>query len=257
MFVIAAVGAREASPASTAIVPCRRSPVSCFLFSSLVRVFRAREALRKQVAVSSGTCAEHGCVKCTSAGGARGIGTADIARSGAGMLAARSMKGDERDERDAVHWDAVEEATELLADEQYHAALAVLRDLLKKDPTNPYAFFFLGQALYEVGEVEASRDAYRAALVLAPKHLGARIALTHVLRKLGEHREAIQEGLLAVEQAPTDADALYAAGMAFFARGDKVSARRYLEAFLHARPELEVRLEVEAVLDAMAREESN
>jgi RNA polymerase sigma-70 factor (ECF subfamily) len=30
-----------------------------------VRIFRAREALRKQVARSCGTCAEHGCVDCT------------------------------------------------------------------------------------------------------------------------------------------------------------------------------------------------
>lgn len=30
-----------------------------------VRVFRAREALRKQVARSCGTCATHGCVDCT------------------------------------------------------------------------------------------------------------------------------------------------------------------------------------------------
>jgi RNA polymerase sigma factor (sigma-70 family) len=30
-----------------------------------VRVFRAREALKKRVAQSCGTCAEHGCVNCT------------------------------------------------------------------------------------------------------------------------------------------------------------------------------------------------
>lgn len=30
-----------------------------------VRVFRAREALRKQVVASCGTCAEHGCVDCS------------------------------------------------------------------------------------------------------------------------------------------------------------------------------------------------
>lgn len=30
-----------------------------------VRVFRARDALRKQVARSCGTCAEHGCLDCT------------------------------------------------------------------------------------------------------------------------------------------------------------------------------------------------
>jgi RNA polymerase sigma-70 factor (ECF subfamily) len=30
-----------------------------------VRVFRAREALRRQVVRSCGTCAEHGCIDCT------------------------------------------------------------------------------------------------------------------------------------------------------------------------------------------------
>lgn len=33
--------------------------------NAAVRVFRAREALRKQVARSCGSCAEHGCVDCT------------------------------------------------------------------------------------------------------------------------------------------------------------------------------------------------
>lgn len=33
--------------------------------NAAVRVFRAREALRKQVALSCGTCAEHGCLDCT------------------------------------------------------------------------------------------------------------------------------------------------------------------------------------------------
>jgi RNA polymerase sigma factor (sigma-70 family) len=39
--------------------------------NAAVRVFRAREALRKQVARSCGTCAEHGCLDCTCEG-ARG-----------------------------------------------------------------------------------------------------------------------------------------------------------------------------------------
>ena len=33
--------------------------------NAAVRVFRAREALRKQVTKSCGTCAEHGCVDCS------------------------------------------------------------------------------------------------------------------------------------------------------------------------------------------------
>jgi RNA polymerase sigma factor (sigma-70 family) len=37
--------------------------------NAAVRVFRARDALRKQVARSCGTCAEHGCLDCTCGGG--------------------------------------------------------------------------------------------------------------------------------------------------------------------------------------------
>lgn len=155
-------------------------------------------------------------------------------------------------DRDAVHWAAVEEATELLHEERFREALEVLRQVIQSDPTNPYAFYFLGQALYEVGELEPSRDAYRATLRLAPGHLGARVALTHVLRKLGETRDAVQEGLVALEQAPTDGEVLYALGLAYLARADNISARRYLEAFLRSKPELETRLEVEGLLMAMA-----
>jgi RNA polymerase sigma factor (sigma-70 family) len=36
--------------------------------NAAVRVFRARKALRKQVARSCGTCAEHGCLDCTCGG---------------------------------------------------------------------------------------------------------------------------------------------------------------------------------------------
>lgn len=157
----------------------------------------------------------------------------------------------DRDARDAEHWNAVEEATELLHEERFREALEALRDILTRDATNPYAFFFLGQALYEVGELEPSRDAYRAAVKLAPQHLGARVALAHVLRKLGDTREAIKEGLAALAQAPADGDVLYAVGLAYLARGDNVAARRYLEAFLRSNPELETRIEVEGLLQAM------
>ena len=33
--------------------------------NAAVRVFRAREALKKRVTESCGTCSEHGCVNCT------------------------------------------------------------------------------------------------------------------------------------------------------------------------------------------------
>ena len=157
-------------------------------------------------------------------------------------------------DKDAAHWDAVDEARELLHEEAFHEALVELRRVLEADATNPYAFHFLGVALYEVGELAPARDAYRAALRLAPEYLGARVALAHVLRMLGDAREAVKEGLAALSQAPGDSDALHAVGLAYLARDDHKAARRYLEAFLEARPEFEAAVEVRAILERMNEE---
>jgi tetratricopeptide (TPR) repeat protein len=149
---------------------------------------------------------------------------------------------------DAAHWTEVEEATELLHEERYREAMVELRRVLQQDPKNPYAYYYLGVAFYEVGELEASRDAYAACLKLAPQHLGARVALSHVLRQLGDVRGAIREGMAALSQAPGDGEALYALGLAHHARGDDVAARKCLEAFLETNPELEVSLETRGLL---------
>jgi RNA polymerase sigma factor (sigma-70 family) len=45
--------------------------------NAAVRVFRAREALRRQVARSCGTCAEHGCFECTCQASGGGCGPGD------------------------------------------------------------------------------------------------------------------------------------------------------------------------------------
>jgi hypothetical protein len=86
---------------------------------------------------------------------------------------------------------------------------------------------------------------------LAPEYLGARVALSHVLRVTGDLRGAIQEGMSALSHAPGDADALHAVGLAYLARGDSVAAKKYLEAFLATNPEFEVATEVRAMLAAL------
>jgi Flp pilus assembly protein TadD len=154
---------------------------------------------------------------------------------------------DEHDEHDE-QWQAVEEATELLHEERYREAMVELRAVLTKDPKNAYAFNLLGVAFFEAGEIEAARDAYTASLKLAPKFLGARVALSHVLRILGDLRGAIREGMAALSLVPGDPDALHALGLAHHARGDDAAARRYLEAFLATNPEFEVSVETRGLL---------
>jgi Flp pilus assembly protein TadD len=154
-------------------------------------------------------------------------------------------------EADIAHWSEVEEVTELLHEERFHEALTALRELIQTSPANPYAYHFLGVAMYEVGEVAPARSAYMACLRLAPKHLGARIALSHVERTLGNTRDAVREGMTALSHAPGDSDALHAVGLAYVARGETVAARRYLEAFLASNPEFEAATEVRAILGSL------
>jgi tetratricopeptide (TPR) repeat protein len=152
---------------------------------------------------------------------------------------------------DAAHWSEVEEATELLHEERFQDALYALRDVIKKNPKNPYAYHYLGVALFETAQPEPARDAYRAAVRLAPDYVGARVALSHVLRMLGDLRGAIAEAEEALRRRPGDGDALHAAGLAHAARGDNQAARRYLEAYLESNPEFESATEVRAILKSL------
>jgi thioredoxin-like negative regulator of GroEL len=162
-----------------------------------------------------------------------------------------------RDAEDAAHWDAVEEATELMNEGRFINALVALRDVIKRNPRNAYAFNFLGSALFETGQFEASRDAYRAALRVRPGYRGARVSLSHVLRKLGDVNGALSQANETLRQFPGDGDALYAAALANAARGNRKAAKKQLQGFLATNPELEAQMEVEQILGMLGLEDSN
>jgi len=133
-------------------------------------------------------------------------------------------------------------------DGRFVEALVALRDVIKADPRNPYAYNFLGAALFETGQREAARDAYRAALRLSPNYLGARVALSNVLRLLGDLDGALSQANEARRRFPDDGDAMHAAGLAYAAKGNKKDAKKQLQGFIAANPELEARFEVEQIL---------
>jgi len=158
-------------------------------------------------------------------------------------------------DNDTAHWEAVEEACEVLLEERYEDGLTMLRDVIKADPSNPYAYHFAAAALYELRQLEPARDAYRAALRFAPAYLASRVGLSHVLRELGDARGALVEAQEALSRFPRDADAMRAAGLAHAALGQRKAARRQLEGFMGAEAgigaELESRLEVQQVLEML------
>ena len=156
-----------------------------------------------------------------------------------------------KDEADARRWDAVEEASELIHEGQYQDALYLLKDIAKADPENPYAFYFMGVALYEAAQLEPARDAFRAAVRVAPGYVGARGSLAQVLRRLHDYEAAIREGEAALRIAPEDQDALHAVGLAHAALGERANATHFLERFLATKPELEPAQEARQVLEML------
>jgi tetratricopeptide (TPR) repeat protein len=153
--------------------------------------------------------------------------------------------------RDATHWEAVEEAAELLEERRFADVLPVLREVLRKDPNNPYAYHHLGVAFFELEQREAARDAYRAAVRLSPDYLGARVALSHVLRILGDVNGALAEADQALKRFPKDGDALHAAGLAQAAKGNRPAARRHLQSVLETNPQFEATQEVRQILEML------
>jgi tetratricopeptide (TPR) repeat protein len=154
-------------------------------------------------------------------------------------------------DRDARHWDAVEEATELILEKRLEEALLNLRDVVRRDPANEYAYYYIGQALEELEQHEPARDAYAAAVRVAPNYLGARVALSHTLRKLGDLRGALREAEEALRRFPKDAAALHAVGLAEAARGHRGEARENLQLALDTHPEMEAQLELRSILEML------
>lgn len=157
----------------------------------------------------------------------------------------------QRDARDDARWSAVEEPTELLQEGRYEEALTLLRDVIRSDPDNAYAYHFVGASLFELGQLEPARDAYRAALRVSPDYLGARVALSHVSRRLADPRGAVREAEEALRRFPRDPDATHALALAQAALGRRPEARENLQRFLDSGPELEAAQEVRAILEML------
>jgi tetratricopeptide (TPR) repeat protein len=158
---------------------------------------------------------------------------------------------------DPQRWAAVEEATELLLDKQHDKALEELKRAILDDPGNPYAYYYTGVAMDELGQLEAARDAFRAAVRVAPEYLAARVGLAHALRKTGDLAGAIREARDTLRRFPDDGDSHFALGLALAARGDRDGARQHLEAFLRSNPEIESQLEARAMLERLGQGSSD
>jgi len=152
---------------------------------------------------------------------------------------------------DEEHWESAQEGVELLLDGQLEEAVQWLTSLTHTAPANPYAHYFLGNALYEQAKYVRALRSYLTALELAPNYIGAMIATGHTLRMLGRYDEAIRMGKQVLQRAVDDGDALFLLGSCHFARGDNHQAESYLDRFMRTGPEFEVATEAQGMLQVI------
>jgi len=153
-----------------------------------------------------------------------------------------------------VHWSAVEEGVELLAEGRPEEAVVELTRVATETPENEYAHFYLGTAYFEREDYERALACYVQALTLVPTYIGARVAAGQTLRLLGRHEQALRMGRAVLKQNDSDPDALHLCGMVCFQRGEYAAAQAYLQRFLETGPELEVALEVEGMMQLLRGE---
>ncbi len=152
---------------------------------------------------------------------------------------------------DARRWADVEEAVELLREDDIDAAVPLLRATLERDPGNVYAHFHLGTALAAQGKHGPALAALTEAERREPAYLGAVVAKGHVLHEMGRDLEAIRAGERALELRAEDPDALHLLAHAHAELGHRREAVACLERFLKTMPPVEARHDAEALLAAL------
>lgn len=161
------------------------------------------------------------------------------------------MQSPTDDPKDAARYEAVEEAIELLREDDTAAAIPMLRATLEGDPANVYAHFYLGTALATEGKHGPALAAFTEAERRAPAYLGAVVSRAWCLHDLGRFAEAVRAGQRALELRAEDPDALYLLGVCHAELGQRAAAIAHLERFLATHPAVEAKHDAEALLSAL------
>ena len=91
---------------------------------------------------------------------------------------------------------------------KFDEAIDIIHAALELDPTDPDAYFNLGNAFKEKGNVKAAIDAYKITLDLNPADSSAHSSLGNVLRQDGRLEAAIASYTNALEIKPNYPDAI-------------------------------------------------
>ena len=70
-------------------------------------------------------------------------------------------------------------------------AIALFREILQRDPQNPYRWADLGEAFLEAGQKEEARECYGQVLALAPRSAPFLLRVANFYFQIGENNKAL------------------------------------------------------------------
>ncbi|GFO70670.1 B12-binding domain-containing radical SAM protein [Geomonas limicola] len=123
---------------------------------------------------------------------------------------ARYSRRDFQKQRELVGYSFVTEmlaAESLEEGEDFAGALALYREMVRREPKNPWGALLEAGLQGRLGEFKAARQGYLKVLKLVPRHLPAFLALGELALELGKPDEALDWFDQALELAPGDAAA--------------------------------------------------
>lgn len=151
----------------------------------------------------------------------------------------------------AQKWARIEKGATLLQTGDLQRAVEELERVLADDPTNEYAHFFMGNALYEQALLPQALQHYCRAIEIEPSYTAALINTGHTLHRLDRNEDAVRIGKRVLAQDPNDSDGLYLMGVVSYAMGHIRQTRYYLSKFLKSKPEYELVANVSTFLEGL------
>jgi tetratricopeptide (TPR) repeat protein len=115
-----------------------------------------------------------------------------------------------------------------------------IRDLLQKQPDQPYLHIQLGAVLFAQGKIEEAEAAFRAALKRDGGSVPASLGVAQVALRRGKPEDALEFVRRPLRINPNDLQANLIAAQAEMARGRMDDAAKYYEVILSVNPRITV-----------------
>ena len=131
----------------------------------------------------------------------------------------------------------IELASAYADDRQYHMAVAIASEALRRDPCAYGLHFVLGHCMHQLDLTEDAIEHYRLVLTAEPAHVPSRTNLATILRDTGRWEEAIRELKAGLERTPESPELLSALSLSYKIQGDSTQAIEFARKALRVKPD--------------------